>query len=164
MDRVTLTLKSSEVNKSWDAWGGEGAWGIVSLLIEQEQRDSVLSLGQVVGQVIIREQFPLEAGPVAEVQVSEDGVKGVSPLSEEAILDQWPVQLWGGGGESQGEQRGHQTRPGHADSHLEHETDIKIVTLWHHQLRDTVHITIFRPNGIIKTDNFLLLKSCSESI
>ena len=88
MDGIALALKSSEIDKSRDARGGEGAGGIVSLLIEQEQRDSVLGLGQVVGQVIVREQLPLEAVLVAEVQVSEDGVKVVSPLREEVILDQ----------------------------------------------------------------------------
>ena len=88
MDGIALALKSSEIDKSRDARGGEGAGGIVSLLIEQEQRDSVLGLGQVIGQLIFREQLPLEAVLVAEVQVSEDGVKVVSPLREEVILDQ----------------------------------------------------------------------------
>ena len=88
MDGIALALKSSEVDKSGDARGGERVFGNVRLLIEQEHRDSVLGLGQVVGQFIVREQLPLEAVLVAEVQVSEDGVKGVSPLCEEVILYQ----------------------------------------------------------------------------
>ena len=88
MDGIALALKSSEIDESGDARGGEGAGGIVRLLIEQEHRDSVLGLGQVVAQFIVREQLPLEAVLVAEVQVSEDGVKGVSPLCEEVILYQ----------------------------------------------------------------------------
>ena len=83
MDGVGLALKSSEVNKSSNAGGGEGAGDVISLLIEQEHRHAVLRLGQVVG-----EQIPLEAVPIAEVQVSEDRIKVVFPLGEEAILDQ----------------------------------------------------------------------------
>ena len=83
MDGVGLALKSSEVHKSCNAWGGEGAGGDISLLIEQEHRHTVLCLVQVVG-----EQIPLEAVPVAEVQISEDRINVVFPLRAEAILDQ----------------------------------------------------------------------------
>ena len=53
MDGIALALKSSEIDKSGDARGGEGVFGNVRLLIEQEQRDPVLGLGQVVGQFIV---------------------------------------------------------------------------------------------------------------
>ena len=52
MDGVALTLEPAKVDKSGDARGRERTGGDVRLFVEEEERDPVLGLGQVIGDVV----------------------------------------------------------------------------------------------------------------